>query len=67
MIGRPVARSQGGGLKPGGSRMEPVQAADSPVPTTSPLAGGAVSTTGPASVIATVCSKWALGRPSTVD
>ena len=48
-----------------GSAVQPaVQAA---VPTVSPTAGGAVSTTGPLSVMATVCSKWALARPSTVD
>ena len=36
-------------------------------PADSPADGAAVSTTGPFSVIATVCSKWALGRPSMVD
>lgn len=33
----------------------------------SPAAGAAVSTTGPLLVMAMVCSKWALGSPSTVD
>ena len=33
----------------------------------SSAAGAAVSTSGPLSVMAIVCSKWALGRPSMVD
>jgi len=75
-----AARSQGGGRRTGGpSRSWPAgreipglfpaaaQAAVPALPTVSPAAGGAVSTTGPPSVMATVCSKWALGSPSTVD
>lgn len=68
-IDRGPGRSQGGAAIPGPQGRFPVrcQAAEPDASSSSPAPGLAVRTTGPPSVIATVCSKWALGIPSIVD